>query len=386
METRLLEGLDAAIDVALAADLDRHFGDDDQQLRDDLWALQRHKARVAALEARLIDRYRTRSAWAGDRSRSATAALARDARISPAKAKALLARGRKLSTMPASAAALAAGEISAEQVDLLSRANQPWRDAVFAEHETSLVGHCRRMRWRPLRQVVDYWCQGADSIAAEDGAAVLEHRRAASIGSTLDGETVLRANLPAVGGAAISGELARLERILYLDDQRTRRDRTIRQRRADALVQMALRSRASVPGGLKPRPLISILVGEDSFRRTCELAEGSVITPGQLVPLLGDADIERIVFDGPDRVLSVSKKRRFAGALRRAVEVRDRHCQHPSGCDEPASNCDVDHIEPWPISRRTSQVNGRLECRPHNRDPAKHDPGDGLAGPSPRAP
>jgi len=55
-----------------------------------------------------------------------------------------------------------------------------------------------------------------------------------------------------------------------------------------------------------------------------ELAEGSVITPGQLVPLLGDADLERVVFDGPDRVLSVSKKRRFAGALRRAIKVRDR--------------------------------------------------------------
>ncbi|MDQ3178461.1 MAG: hypothetical protein M3Q72_13120, partial [Actinomycetota bacterium] len=41
---------------------------------------------------------------------------------------------------------------------------------------------------------------------------VLEHRRAASIASTLDGETILRANLPAVGGAAVSDELARLER------------------------------------------------------------------------------------------------------------------------------------------------------------------------------
>ncbi len=316
METRLLEGLDAAIDAALAADVDRHFGDDDQQLRDDLWALQRHKARVAAVEARLIDRYRTRRAWAVDGSRSATAALARDARISPATAKGLLARARKLGAMPVAAAALAAGEISAEQVDLLSRANQPWRDTVFAEHETTLVDHCRRLRWRPLRQAVDYWCQGADSIAAEDGAAVLEHRRFASIGSTLDGETVLRANLPAVSGAAISDELTRLERILYLDD----------------------------------------------------------------------ADLERIVFDGPDRVLSVSTRRRFTGALRRAIEVRDRHCQHPSGCDEPAPTCDVDHIEPWPIARRTSQDNGRLQCRPHNRDPAKHDLGDGQAGPPTRAP
>ena len=78
--------------------------------------------------------------------------------------------------------------------------------------------------------------------------------------------------------------------------------------------------------------------------------------------LRAEADIERIVFDAPDRVLSVSHRRRFTGALRRAIEVRDRHCQHPSGCDIRAPRCDIDHITPWTQTRDTSQVNGRVMC------------------------
>ena len=83
--------------------------------------------------------------------------------------------------------------------------------------------------------------------------------------------------------------------------------------------------------------------------------------------------LETVLFDGPDTVVSVSRKRAFTGALRRAIEVRDRHCQHPSGCDVPAERCDVDHIVPWPESQRTDQGNGRLECPTHNRHADRHD-------------
>jgi 5-methylcytosine-specific restriction endonuclease McrA len=66
-------------------------------------------------------------------------------------------------------------------------------------------------------------------------------------------------------------------------------------------------------------------------------------------------------------VVSVSHRRRFTGALRRAIEVRDRHCAHPSGCEVPAHLCDVDHIVPWSQGGATSQENGRLLCSTHNR-------------------
>ena len=145
---------------------------------------------------------------------------------------------------------------------------------------------------------------------------------------------------------------------------------------------MANRSRTAHAGGVRPRPLITVLAGEATLARVCELANGQVIAPGQIVPLLADADLETIVFDGPRRVMSVSFKRTFVGALRRAIEVRDRTCQHPSGCDEPAARCDVDHVTPWVEGGETSQDNGRLGCWYHNRierfrsaDPPADEPG-----------
>ena len=51
-----------------------------------------------------------------------------------------------------------------------------------------------------------------------------------------------------------------------------------------------------------------------------------------------------------------------SGALRRAIQVRDRHCQHPSGCDEPADRCDVDHTVPVSQNGRTDQFGGRTDA------------------------
>src|SRR5205807_3336075 len=99
-------------------------------------------------------------------------------------------------------------------------------------------------------------------------------------------------------------------------------------------------SRAMPANAQRARPLITVLAGYGAFSRTCELADGTVISPADVVPLLGDADIERIVFDGPSRVIDVGVRERFfTGALRRAIEVRDRHCTHASGCDVPAEHC-----------------------------------------------
>jgi hypothetical protein len=176
--------------------------------------------------------------------------------------------------------------------------------------------------------------------------------------------------LDPVGGTIVLDELTRLERELYLGIVRTGS-----QRRAAALVEMATRSANTPADGRRPRPLFTVLLGDDSFTRMCEMADGHVITPGTLVPWLGAADLETVLFDGPTTVISVSTRRRFTGALRRAIQVRDRHCQHPSGCDEPADRCDVDHVVPVAENGPTSQFSGRIECWPHNRDRRKHDHG-----------
>src|SRR6185312_4488919 len=108
--------------------------------------------------------------------------------------------------------------------------------------------------------------------------------------------------------------------------------RTPAQRRVDALVEMATRSRTAPIDGIRPRPLFTVLVGYETLRgRICELANGrGVLSPRQLLPWLDQAVVERAVFGPRNRVDVSATARLFTGATRRAVEIRDHGgCTHP---------------------------------------------------------
>ena len=363
-----IEGL-AALDPTLL---------DDHELHNAVIALQREQARLGVVAARLLNQWAGRRVWAGDGSRSATARLARDTTSAPATAAVELRRARHLGALPATASAIWAGQLSLDHLDLLGRAAQAHRAACLRRDEQLLVEQCAPLRWAQATRLVQYWCHRADAQTDTDhtdqtdpGAPADDVHLHAS--TTIGGTVVLDGVLDPIGGAAVVSELNRLEHDLYLADQRDGITRTVAQRRAAALVVMAQRSATAPTDGRAPKPLFSVLLGDHAFTELCELANGTVITPHHLTPWLGTAQLETILFDGPTTIISVSKRRSFVGALRRAIEVRDRHCQHPSGCDIPAERCDIDHIVPHTHDGPTSQFNGRLECPTHNRHVDRHD-------------
>ena len=291
---------------------------------------------------------------------------------SPATAKIELRRARALAGAPATAATVTAGGLSLDHVDLLGRAQRLVADR-FTVDEASLVAHCTTLRWRDAVALVAYWCQHADPDGAADDAQRDRERANLHASPTLDGAVVINGVLDRVGGVIFLQELQRLERQLRLADETAGVARTAAQRRAAALVEMATRSASTPADARRPRPLFTVLVGDDSFTTLCELAAGTIIPPTSLVPYFEVADIETVLFDGPSTVISVSHRRTFTGALRRAIQVRDRHCQHPSGCDIPADHCDTDHIVPTSQGGITDQFHGRIECTTHNRHPHQHD-------------
>jgi hypothetical protein len=347
----------------------------DGELHELVTGVQRLRHRLAAVAAEAISAWDRRMVWADNGARSAATRLANDTSASTSSTGVEIRRARQLRSMPATAAALAAGELSPDHVDLLAKANRPWRNASFADHEDTLVEQCKVLRFSDARKMVDYWCVRADADAAEDHAERQRNAAHLDVSSTLDGTVVINGLLDPIGGSIVSNELTRLERELYLADQRNGVTRTASQRRAAALVEMATRSATAPADGRRPRPLFTALVGDETLSRLCELANGTVITPGTIFQYAGDADLEVVLFDGPSTVVSVSHRRTFTGALRRAVQVRDRHCQHESGCDVPADDCDIDHVVPHAADGPTSQFNGKAECHPHNRNPERHDHG-----------
>ncbi len=364
--------LHVAIDSLLAVDPNTLT---DNELHDHVTTIQRQRHRMAAAAAQAISAWDQRMVWADNGAGSAAVRLANDTSAAPSSTGIEIKRARRLRTMPHVAAALAAGELSPDHVDLLAKANQPWRNASFADHEEFLVQQCKRLRFRDARKMIDYWCARADADAAEDLAERQRNAAHLDISSTLDGTVVVNGLLDPIGGAIVTNEINRLERGLYLADKRDGVTRTVSQRRAAALIEMAARSATAPANGRRPKPLFTVLVGDHTMSQLCELSNGTVVTPGSIFHYAGDADLETVLFDGPTTVISVSHRRTFTSKLRRAVEVRDRHCQHTSGCDVPADECDIDHIDPHANGGPTSQFNGKAECHPHNRDPDRHDHG-----------
>ena len=130
--------------------------------------------------------------------------------------------------------------------------------------------------------------------------------------SSFRGMWLGRITLDPVSGSIVAGELERIEQELFEADWAEARTllgrepnstdlaRSGGQRRADALVEMATRSRTAPEDGRRPAPLFSVLVDYDTIHgRICELADGTAVSPGSLPPWFDGAYLERVVF-GPD--------------------------------------------------------------------------------------
>ncbi len=351
----------------------------DAELRDAQIDLARLGAAFDAAQARLAVVWDQRRVWDVDGAKSGAAWLARETREPKAVCTSRLRLGRVVRDMPLVDAAWSAGDISIDHVRRFAGLRNRRTVAAFVRDEATLVEVARTTTFDQFTQALEYWTQRNDPDGAEQSDLDRHDRRRVSFDKTFGGSYSGSVFLDPISGAIVAGELERLEQELFDTDwadakQRLEREpllreleRTPDQRRADALVEMAKRSATMPEGGKQPKPLFTLLLGADSFSHLTQLASGQVVPPTALLPWIADADLERVLFDGgPSRVIDVSYKRTFTGALRRLIEVRDQLCFHRY-CDIPAHRCQIDHIQPWNAGGITSQGNGRVACGYHNR-------------------
>jgi hypothetical protein len=266
-----------------------------------------------------------------------------------------------------------------EQAKAIAAARRHRTESAMARDEALLVAQAADMGFEDFYRALCYWKQLADP----DGADAAEEERKASrdvfLEESLGGMWLGQMTLDPISGSIVSGELNRLEHDLFEADcaeakerlGRTARidelSRTSAQRRADALVEMATRSRSAPAEGIRPAPLFSVFVGYETLHgRICELENGTVLAPSALSPWMDSAYFERAIFSLGTRVDVSVRARLFSGGTRRAIELRDRMCTHPY-CYEPAESCQADHIQTYAQGGPTTQENGRLLCGFHNR-------------------
>lgn len=383
----LVEVLDALAD----ADLDDLV---EPELADALVDLMGCGSRLDAVTSRVAARVDASTIWANDGSRSCAGWLGRAAHRDRGECARVVRQGRALRTMPVVEAAFAAGRLSGRHVERLVRAAAQAPEH-FAGDEAWLVARAAELSFDAFAQVVAHWIHCAAPDDAEDDAADRYRTRRLHLSPGLDGTGLMDVEFEPIGFQIFSESLRRIEHELWehdwaeargrLGEAATQADlcRSNAQRAYDALIEMARRAHTAPPDARLPRPLVTVMVGLEALERACELANGTPVTPGEVVPLLADADVERAVFESPSRVIDLGRRSRlFVGGARRVVEIVHRTCTHPT-CRVPADHCDIDHRVPWEEGGATSPDNGQPRCPQHHsgrhrrRPPPRADDGGG---------
>ncbi len=317
--------------------------------------------------------------WAADGAKTAASWISSRCRVPRAAAKRRVRLGRTLRHLPETAQAWRDGAIGADHAQAIASARRHRTESSMARDEAMLVAQAAEMGFEDFYRALSYWKQLADP----DGADAADEDRKASrnvfLEASFSGMWLGQITLDPVSGTIVSNELNRLEHDLFEADCAEAKEhlgrtprldelaRTSAQRRADALVEMATRSRTAPADGIRPAPLFSVFVGYETMHgRICELENGTVMAPSALTPWMDSAYFERAIFSLGNRVDVSVRARLFTGGTRRAIELRDRICTHPY-CYEPAENCQADHIETYAEGGQTTQDNGRLLCGFHNR-------------------
>ena len=362
----------------------------DVELNELMRRLEAAQRQLSALRAEVTSVWDARRCWSLDRARSGAAWLRGACKVDAQTASAQVRLARALRSMPATAAALRDGEVSEDQARVLARAacNRRAGEA-FERDEKLLLDQARepQLSMVAFRRAVQYWLLANDPDGADAGAARQHGERRAHLVQSFAGWWHGECGLPPIEGAIVNETWSEIERELYEADVAVARTagvvelcRTASQRRADALVEMAIRARTVPKDGRRPKPLFSVVLDSQTFADlVCELEGGTVLSPQSLLAYLPDSLIERIVFDGPSRVLDIGVQRTYRGALRRAIQVRDRECFDPL-CDVPAVRCQIDHRVRYRDGGATTATNGRAGCSFHNLERERR-PDDG--GPAP---
>jgi len=229
-------------------------------------------------------------------------------------------------------------------------------------------------------QVTRRWASLADDELARRDAGFAFDQRSFTLPPTTTGSAV-SGFLDPEGAALVGNVLDELQPPEGAADVRT-----AGQRRADALVLLCERARGGDLPRSRPIAGAEVVLPYDLFngRASAELAgpqceiEGFGPIPRiSAERILCDCALGRVVMRGRSQLLDLGRRTRTVPErLRRAITLRDEHCQFP-GCRAPASWCDAHHLLHWVHGGETNPENLALLCRRHHV--AVHEGGWKLA-------
>ena len=368
----VLADLEAVLDRLAAEDLKPMFG---PQVLDRTGRVLRAPNRLAAQVARSVREGELTQAPEHDGLKTMQSWLRGHARLSPSAAAQLVRAGRALEHLPAVAAAFADGRISAEQVATIAPVTRDEHRAAAAEQGVDLAAVDATLAdvaaTRPhseLAQVVHHYLERLDPDGVEPDPT---EGRSLSIAKHSDGSVTGRFDLDAVGGEKVQTVLeSMVQAARPAGDIRSRA-----QQLGDALVQWADNTLAAgdLPILRTVKPHVQVIINIEDLVAPAigpaagEMGFGATISAARTRWLACDGNVSRVIM-GPDgHVLDFGRSKRIVPPqLRKATELRDRHCVF-AGCEAPTHWCDVHHVAEWVRDEgETNLENSALLCERHH--------------------
>jgi hypothetical protein len=280
--------------------------------------------------------------------------------------------------LPATAAALAAGEIGAGQLRVITETMgatpasvpEPVRERV----EADLAGYARDFDPRRLRTIAHRVLAHLDpdgSKPADDPAPATRTRGELWLRDRRDGRLGLEGWLDPVHGTLVRSLIEQLA-VLGPATDGVPDTRTVPQRQADALIELCERARAAddlpTTGGEPPH--VTVTMHWDALRAQLGAAAmdyGQRISAADARRLACDCKLIPVVLGGDSEPLDVGRATRTAPrGIRRALIARDGGCCFP-GCHRPPGICSVHHVRHWADGGETSVGNCCLLCPMHHQ-------------------
>jgi hypothetical protein len=366
--------LASTLDALGALSGDDLFDFADADLLDRTRDLVRVRNMADAELARVVRRAETSQAAEHDGLKSMKSWLRTHCRLSGSAVSHLVKAGRAQEHLPAVAAACAAGQITADQVEVLAEITTPAAlDKAAAAGidlsaiEAALVAVAVGAPHRDLQKAVGSYLAALDPDGPEPDPT---EGRSLSLVQHPDGSWTGGFSLDDVGGEKAATALESVAaKSRCAGDTRTRA-----QRLGDALVQLADMYLASgeLPKLRAVKPHVGVLIGIEDLvdphagAGAATTSLGATISAARARMLACDGTVTRIVI-GPDSVpMDVGRDHRVVPPhIRRAVELRDKTCVF-TGCEAPAWWCDAHHLLHWADDGVTSVENSALLCERHH--------------------
>ncbi len=292
-------------------------------------------------------------------------------RVSQRTASRVSATAARMAQLPATAASLAAGEITAEHANTIADAAEQMSASLVDSH---LARAATQAPADVFAKRARQWV--SDQQTETDIAQQHQHQRrnrSMKAWTDRDGMGAWFTRLDSVDSAAVKSSLdTEYERLWRIDGGRDMATpdevRTPQQRMADAFVSMVTgtdnsASRPTQPPHVRQQLLVIVdhsrLTIDDPSGRA-RLVDGTPLPQHLLEHLACNSEITGVVFDGPGKVLWTGRTHRQATTVQwRSLVARDKGCV---GCTAGPNRCEAHHVVPWHDNGRTDIDNLVLVC------------------------